>query len=173
MVELIIKDMKKNFAKVYSYTRTYMYRLFDSGVDCECSCLKAHRNNRLYNTKMEHNSLPEHFCDVNRYGVVHNVIDSKGVLNLKYNWFKMNHFMRDSSLEVFFTNGNEPDERVYANEIFKYLAYVKKYSEYDISAVRDEFIKQCEWLAENEPDCAPDTDDFGNWFDNKVKEYEK
>lgn len=165
--------MKKDLAKVYSYTRTYMYRLYDSGVDCECSCLKAHRNNRLYSTKMEYNSLPEHFCDVNRYGLVHNVIDSKGVLNLKYNWFKMNHFMRDSSLEVFFTNGNEPDERVYANEIFKYLAYVKKYSEYDISAVRDEFIKQCEWLAENEPDCAPDTDDFGNWFDNKVKEYEE
>lgn len=173
MVELILKDMKKDFAKVYSYTRAYMYRLFDSGVDCECSCLKAHRNNRLYSTKMEYNSLPEHFCDVNRYGVVHNVIDSKGVLNLKYNWFKMNHFMRDSSLEVFFTNSNEPDERVYANEIFKYLAYVKKYSEYDISAVRDEFIKQCEWLAENEPDCAPDTDDFGNWFDNKIKEYEE
>ena len=62
---------------------------------------------------------------------------------------------------------------MYANEIFKYLAYVKKYSEYDISAVRDEFIKQCEWLAENEPDCAPVTDDFGNWFDNKVKEYEE
>lgn len=165
--------MKKNFAKVYTYTRLYMYRLYDSGVDCECSCLKAHRNNRLYSTKMEYNSLPEYFCDVDRCGMVHNVIDSKGVLNLKYNWFKMNHFMRDSSLEVFFTNGNEPDERVYANEIFKYLAYVKKYSEYDISAVRDEFIKQCEWLAENEPDCAPDTDDFGNWFDNKVKEYEK
>ena len=165
--------MKKDFAKVYTYTRLYMYRLYDSGVDCECSCLKSHRNNRLYSTKMEYNSLPEHYCDVNRYGLVHNVIDSKGVLNLKYNWFKMNHFMRDSSLEVFFTNGNEPDERVYANEIFKYLAYVKKYSEYDISAVRDEFIKQCEWLAENEPDCAPDTDDFGNWFDNKVKEYEK
>ena len=165
--------MKKNFAKVYSYTRAYMYRLYDSGVDCECSCLKAHRNNRLYSTKMDCNSLPEHYCDVNRYGMVYNVIDSKGVLNLKYNWFKMNHFMRDSSLEVFFTNSNEPDERVYANEIFKYLAYVKKYSEYDISAVRDEFIKQCEWLAENEPDYAPDTDDFGNWFDNKVKEYEE
>lgn len=165
--------MKKDFAKVYSYTKTYSYRLFDSGVDCECSYLKAHRNNRLYSTKMEYNSLPEHYCDVNRYGMVYNVIDSKGVLNLKYNWFKMNHFMRDSSLEVFFTNSNEPDERVYANEIFKYLAYVKKYSEYDISAVRDEFIKQCEWLAENEPDCAPDTDDFGKWFDNKVKEYEK
>ena len=165
--------MKKDFAKIYSYTRMCEYRLFDDEIDWEYSCLKAHRNGRLYSTKMEYNSLPEHFCDVNRYGLVHNVIDSKGVLNLKYNWFKMNHFMRDSSLEVFFTNGNEPDERVYANEIFKYLAYVKKYSEYDISAVRDEFIKQCEWLAENEPDCAPDTDDFGNWFDNKVKEYEE
>ena len=98
--------MKKDFAKVYSYTRTYMYRLFDSGVDCECSCLKAHRNNRLYSTKMEYNSLPEYYCDVNRYGMVHNVIDSKGVLNLKYNWFKMNHFMRDSSLEVSFMDSN-------------------------------------------------------------------
>ena len=64
-------------------------------------------------------------------------------------------------------------EDVYIQMRYSNLAYVKKYSEYDISAVRDEFIKQCNWLAENEPDCAPDTDDFGNWFDNKVKEYEK
>jgi hypothetical protein len=163
--------MKKDFAKVYSYTRAYMYRLFDSGADCECSCLKAHRNNRLYNTKMDCNSLPEHFCDVNRYCMVYNVIDSKGVLNLKYNWFKMNHFMRDCSLDVFFTNGDEA--QVYANEIFKYLAYVKKYSEYDISAIREEFIKQCNWLAENEPDYAPNIDNFGDWFDNKLKEYEE
>ena len=53
------------------------------------------------------------------------------------------------------------------------LAYVKKYSGYDISDIRDEFIKQCNWLLENEPDFAPDTEDFGNWFDNKINEYEK
>lgn len=164
-------SLKKDFAKVYSYTRD-MYRLFDSGVDCECSCLKAHRNNRLYNTKMEHNSLPEYFCDVVRYRGYHNVIDARNISNLKYKWFKMNHFMRDSSLEFSYVDSNETD-RVYSYEIFKFLAYVKKYSGYDISGVRDEFIKQCNWLAENEPDYAPNIDNFGNWFDNKVKEYEK
>jgi hypothetical protein len=163
--------MKKDFAKVYSYTKMCGYRLFDDGIDCEYSCLKAHRNGRLYSTKMEYNSLPEHFCDVHRHGIVHNIIDSKNVLNLKYKWFKMNHFMRDSVLEISFTDTETVDERVYSSEIFKYLAYVKKYSEYDISVIREEFIKQCNWLEENEIDYAPDTDDFGNWFDNKINEY--
>ena len=81
--------------------------------------------------------------------------------------------MRDSVLEISFVDTETVDERVYSSEIFKYLAYVKKYSEYDISAIREEFIKQYNWLVENEPDCAPDTDDFGNWFDNKISEYEK
>lgn len=164
--------MGKKLAKVYSYTRVYTLNS-DGRFDCECSCLKARRNNRAYNTKMEYDSLPEHYCDVWRYGDNYDVIDSKGVLNLKYKWFKMNHFMRDNVLEVFFTDSKKSDECVYAHEIFKYLAYVKKYGGYDISAIRSEFIEQCNWLAENEPDCAPDTDDFGNWFDNKISEYEK
>ena len=166
-------DMKKDFAKVYSYTKMCGYRLFDNVMECEYSCLKAHRNGRTYNTKMDYNSLPEYFCDVHRYGIVHNVIDSRGVLKLNYKWFKMNHFMRDSVLEISFNNNENIDERVYSSEIFKYLAYVKKYSEYDISAIREEFIKQCNWLADNEFDCVPDTDDFGNWFDNKINEYEE
>jgi hypothetical protein len=98
--------------------------------------------------------------------------DTRNISNLKYKWFKMNHFMRDSSLEFFYTDSNETD-RVYSYEIFKFLAYVKKYSGYDISGVRDEFIKQCNWLAENEPNCAPNIDNFGDWFDNKLKEYEE
>ena len=106
------------------------YRLFDNILECECSCLKAHRNNRLYNTKMDCNSLPEHYCDVNRYGMVYDIIDSRGVSKLEYKWFKMNHFMRDSSLWVSFTNGDEA--QVYSNEIFKYLYYVNKYDRYDI-----------------------------------------
>ena len=163
---------KTNFAKVYSYTKMCGYRLFDNEIECEYSCLRAHRNGRTYNTKMEYNSLPDYFCDVHRYGIVHNIIDTRGVLNLKYKWFKMNHFMRDSVLEVSFTDG-EVDERVYSDEIFKYLAYVKKYGEYDISDIKDEFIKQCNWLVENEPDCAPDTDDFGDWFDKRINEYEE
>ena len=98
--------MKKDFAKVYSYTKMCGYRLFDNILECEYSCLKAHRNGRTYNTKMDYNSLPEYFCDVHRYGIVHNVIDSRGVLKLNYKWFKMNHFMRDSVLEISF-NDNE------------------------------------------------------------------
>lgn len=81
--------------------------------------------------------------------------------------------MRDSVLEISFNDNENIDERVYSSEIFKYLAYVKKYSEYDISAIREEFIKQCNWLVDNESDCVPDTDDFGNWFDNKINEYEE
>ena len=165
--------MKKDFAKVYSYSKMGNRRLFDNEIDWEISYLSAYRNGRKYSTKMAYNSLPEYFCDVHRWGIIHNVIDSRGVLNLKYKWFKMNHFMRDSVLEISFTDSNIVDERVYSDEIFKYLAYAKKYSGYDISDIRDEFIAQCNWLAENEPDCAPDTDDFGNWFNNKIDEYEK
>ena len=79
--------------------------------------------------------------------------------------------MKDSSLEITFINGEK--ENVYSYEIFKYLAYVKKYGGYDISDIREEFIKQCNWLVENEPEFAPDTKNFGNWFDNKINEYEK
>ena len=81
--------------------------------------------------------------------------------------------MRDSSLEVSFVDSNEENVRVYSYEIFKFLAYAKKYSGYDISDIRSEFINQCNWLAKNEPDIAPNTDDFGNWFDNKINEYEE
>lgn len=165
---------KKDFAKVYSYTKEHILRPDESGFDYEYSCLRAHRNNRLYETKMKHDSLPEYFCDVMRYHNSHfDVIDSRNISKLKYKWFKMNHFMRDSSLEVSFMDSNEENIRVYSYEIFKYLAYVKKYSGYDLSDIRSEFIKQCNWLVENEPDFAPETDDFGNWFDNKISEYEK
>jgi hypothetical protein len=164
--------MKKDLAKVYSYTKTYIARPNCTGFDCECSYLESQRNYRSYRTKMKHDSLPEYFCDVERYSGYHDVIDTRNISNLKYKWFKMNHFMRDSSLEFSYTDSNETD-RVYSYEIFKFLAYVKKYSEYDISGVRDEFIKQCNWLAENEPDYAPNIDNFGNWFDNKIKEYEE
>lgn len=166
--------MKKDFAKVYSYTKEYILRPYESRFDYEYSCLRAHRNNRIYKTKMKHDSLPEYFCDVMRYHNIHfDVIDSRNISKLKYKWFKMNHFMRDSSLEVSFVDSNEENIRVYSYEIFKYLAYVKKYSGYDLSDIRSEFIKQCNWLAENAPDFAPETDDFGNWFDNKISEYEK
>lgn len=166
--------MKKNFAKVYSYTKKYILRPDERGFDYEYSYLKAHRNNRMYTTKMDRNSLPEYFCDVMRYGCMYyDIIDSRGVSNLKYNWFKMNHFMKDSSLEISFNDTEEDYIRVYSYDIFKYLAYVKKYSGYDITDIRNEFIKQCNWLAENEPDFAPNTEDFGNWFDNKINEYEK
>ena len=164
--------MKKNLAKVYSYTKTYTVRPNCTGFDCECSYLECMRNYRYYRTKMKHDSLPEYFCDVERYSGYHDVIDTRNISNLKYKWFKMNHFMRDSSLEFSYTDSNETD-RVYSYEIFKFLAYVKKYSGYDISGVRDEFIKQCNWLAENEPDYVLNIGNFGDWFDNKLKEYEE
>ena len=100
--------MKKNFAKIYSYTKKYILKPDEKGYTYEYSYLNAHRNNRLYATKMEYNSLPEYFCDVMRYGhIYYDVIDTRGVSNLKYKWFKMNHFMKDSSLEVSFENCNE------------------------------------------------------------------
>ena len=164
--------MKKDFAKVYSYTKKYILRPDESGFDYEYSNLKAHRNNRTYTTKMNRHSLPEYFCDVMRYGCMYyNIIDSRDISNLKYKWFKMNHFMKDSSLKVSFINGEE--ENIYSYEIFKYLAYVKKYSGYDISDIRDEFVRQCNWLLENEPEFAPHTDSFEKWFNDKIKEYEE
>lgn len=165
--------MKENFAKVYSYYKEYILRPDESGFDYECSYLRAHRKNRLYATKMNRNSLPEYFCDVMRYGnKYYDIIDSRNILNLKYNWCKMNHFMKDSYLEVYLKDSEEDFIRVYSYEIFKYLAYAKKYSGYDVSAVRDEFIKHCEWLLKNEPSVVPDTEDFGIWFDDKIIEYE-
>ena len=166
--------MKKDFAKVYSYTKECIFRPDGSGFDYVYSCLRAHRNNRIYETKMKHDSLPEYFCDVMRYHNRHfDVVDSRNISNLNYKWFKMNHFMRDSVLEITFIGSTKTNERVYSYEIFKYLAYVKKFSDYDISYIRSEFINQCNWLVKNEPDFAPNTDDFGNWFDNKINEYEE
>ena len=64
----IYKVMEKDFAKVYSYTKTYVLNpLTISGFEYEYSYLKSHRNDRIYNTKMSYDSLPEYFCDVCRF----------------------------------------------------------------------------------------------------------
>ena len=35
--------------------------------------------------------------------------------------------------------------------------------------IKEEFVQQCEWLKENEPEFAPDTSDFGEWFEDRLK----
>lgn len=148
------------------------------------SKLKADRGPRLYNTKLDVEDLPEYYCDVQRYGGCHDVIKSTGIKDLKYSWVKENHFMKDSVLKVsytgeicekqtnsFFKDYTNVDVMVFGTSILKFLAYVKSYSNYDISHIKSEFIRHCEWLKEHEPAFAPDTDDFSKWFDNKINEY--
>lgn len=174
--------MRKELANEYCYSTN----------PNENNHLRAIRGNRSYKTKMVSKDLPEWYCDVHRHWWMHNMINCKGVVDIKYTWVKENHFMKDSVLRISYTgkiesyypeieiNGNKrksvfeeyrnEDCMVFGNDILKCLAYIKKYSEFDVSGVRKEFIKQCKWLKENEPEFAPNTDNFGKWFDEKLKE---
>lgn len=61
---------------------------------------------------------------------------------------------------------------VFGYSIFKFLAYVHKYTDYDLSIIRSEAKEQCEWLKEHEPFHAPDLEDcndYGEWFDQNIK----
>lgn len=156
--------------------------------------LKAVHERRCYSTKMKPGDLPEWYCDVHRYWWNHNMINTKGVVDLKYKWVKENHFMKDSVLRISYTGkietyrpkymigGREVESvfdeytnvgaMVFSSGIFKCLAYIRKYSNYDMSEIRREFVRQCEWLKENEPaeiHLLGDAD-FGEWFDTKVSD---
>lgn len=183
----------KKLENRYSYE--VIYEDFDDlrVIKKHNSPLKVWKNNRFYQTKMDVNDLPEHYCDVQRYGCNHDVLSAKGIKDLYYTWVRENHFMKDSMLRVSYTgeisskpmtimvNGEEKesffkdylnvDEIVFGTDILKFLAYVKKYSDFDITPIKHEFINQCEWLKEHEPAYAPDAEDFGEWFDNKINEY--
>ena len=172
----------KNFANEYFYTSDPK----------ESNNLESVRNNRHYKTKMKPTDLPEWYCDVHRYWWNRNLINTKGVVDIKYTWIRENHFMRDSVLRISYTGKIEEyypvyefggkkrksvisdyknvDSMVFSNDIFKCLAYIQKYSDFDLSEVRKEFVKQCNWLKKNEPEFAPETNNFGKWFDEKIKE---
>lgn len=183
----------KDLANEYTYKKIHSWDEDTRKCSYEYTKLKVWRNNRLYQTKKDVFDLPEHYCDVWRYGENHDVINSKGVKDLYYTWVRENHFMKDSVLRISYTGkiitkpatftdskGNvhefcfkdyeNVDVMVFGYEIFKFLAYAKKYSDFDISGVKDEFVKHCEWLKVNEPEYAPDTDDFATWFDTKISE---
>ncbi len=183
----------KKMTNVYVYTLEFSYDENTNKVNTTLKndCIYACYPKRNYKTKMKPTDLPEHYCDVQRYGACHNIINSKDVIDLKYTWVKENHFMKDSVLRISYSGKLQPyydtftyddkeitskfvsyknvDAKVYGNDILKFLGYVHKYSNYDITEIRSEFIKQCEWLRDNEPNFAPDTSDFGQWFDNKIK----
>ena len=153
--------------------------------------LSAIRGRRSYKTKILAKDVPEWYCDVHRYWWTRNLINCKGVMDLRYDWVRENHFMKDSVLRISYTgkieeyypemviNGKKRkcvfeeytnvESMVFGNEVFKCLAWIKKYSGYDMSGIRKEFVKQCKWLKENEPEFAPDTDNFGKWFDERLE----
>lgn len=179
----------KNLSNRYSYEKNYSFDESTKKITYTDTNLYSIRNGRKYKTKMMVGDLPEYYCDVQRYCCNHDVIKSKDIKSLHYKWVRENHFMKDSVLRIsysgeikefpltvnniksFFTEYSNVDEMIFGNDILKFLSYVKKYSDYDISKVKSEFVKHCEWLKENEPEFAPDSDDFGKWFDNKINDY--
>lgn len=181
----------KDFANVYSYERKYEYDENTKKITHSDGDLYAVRNNRGYKTKMNTYDLPEHYCDVQRYMDYHNVINTKDIKSLHYTWVKENHFMKDSILRVSYTGDIESkklvfhngekfiispvftdytnvDEMVFGNDILKFLSYVRKFSNYDITHIKQEFVSHCNWLKENEPCFAPECDDFEKWFDENT-----
>lgn len=173
--------MKKNLANEYCYSTN----------PNEDNHLRAIRGNHSYKTKMVSKDLPEWYCDVHRHWWTRNVINCSGVVDLRYDWVRENHFMKDSVLRISYTgeiegyypemviNGKKKkswfkeytnvDTMVFGGEIFKALAWIRKYSGCDMSGVKKEFVKQCKWLKENEPEFTPDTDNFGKWFDKRLE----
>jgi hypothetical protein len=171
----------KELAKEYTY----------SSCPSDDGCLSAIRGNRRYKTKMKPSDLPEWYCDVHRCWWDRDMIKTNDVVDLKYTWVKENHFMKDSLLRIsycgkileynpmheiggkrvksVFTEYTNVDSIVFGNDIFKCLAYIRKYSNFDLSKVKKEFVKQCNWLKVYENVLAPDTDDFGKWFDKTLE----
>lgn len=168
-------------------TNEYFY----SSNPKEDGLLTAVHEKRNYKTKMLPEDLPEWYCSTHRAWWTHCMVNTKGVVDVKYTWVKENHFMKDSMLYISYTDkiGEEHQEYtingkklrspftnytnvgsiVFGNDIFKCLAYIKKYSGTDISAIRKQFVKQCWWLKENEPEFAPDTDNYGKLFDEMTE----
>jgi len=178
---------KKHYDEIIDENGNYKYLSHNSS-------LYAVHPGREYKTKMNTGDLPEYYCDVFRGYDMYDIISSKGVVSLYYTWVKENHFMKDSVLHIsysgdlkpyhekytyggktrtsIFTSYTNEDDMIFGNEIFKFLAYVHKYSICDFSQVRREFVNQCKWLAEHEPAYAPDLENFknyGEWFDDKIK----
>lgn len=172
-------DIEKNKAVTYTsatYVKDYM---------------KAEHPKRSYKTKMLPSDLPHWYCDVKRYGSNRECINAKGITDMKYTWVKENHFMKDSVLRISYSGKLEPykeefdydgkhytsiftdyrnlDGTVFEYDIFKFIGYAKMYSNFDITDIKNEFIKQCEWLKENKPEFAPNADDFGKWFDERIE----
>lgn len=177
----------------YSFDRHYHYDEKTDTSTFNDTCLRVYKNNRYYQTKKTVKDLPECYCVVHRCCGHYDVIRTDNIKDLKYHWVKENHFMKDSILRISFTGEiiekpmmvknmegkivesmfkdyENMDSMVFGNDIFKLLGYVKKYSNYDLTTIRNQFVEQCEWLEKNEPSFAPETDDFGKWFDNKINE---
>lgn len=182
----------KKLVNVYSYELEYFIDKTSRKVTSMVKdYIKSQHKKRDYNTKMKPSDLPEHYCDVRRYCNVRNCINAQGITDLKYSWVKENHFMKDSVLRISYSGNLEPyydeyvingkkvkslfvsykneDAIIFGNDIFKFLGYAKKYSNFDVTKIKNEFINQCDWLKENEPEFAPDTDNFAEWFDEKIK----
>ena len=79
------------------------------------------------------------------------------------------HEIGGKKIKNIFTEYTNVDSIVFGRDIFKCLAYIEKYSDFNLTPIREEFIKQCNWLKKNEPEFAPEADDFGKWFDDKIK----
>lgn len=187
-------------------TNRYRYEMvYDETVDengnvsflSHNTFLYACHKNRDYLTKLKVGDLPEHYCDVWRYGSNHDFISAKGVKGLYYTWVKENHFMKDSLLYISYTDEIEPynetfmwegqeltsffksyrnaEEMIFGHDILKYLAYVEKYSNYDTTEVKKSVAEHFEWLNEHEPAYAPELGEFKNytdWLENKLKNYD-
>lgn len=158
--------------------------------------LYACHERRDYLTKKNVGDLPEYYCDVWRYAGDHDLILAKGVKGLHYKWVKENHFMKDSVLYISYTGNIEPyfetfsydgkeltscfpsyrnaDEMIWGYDILKFLAYVRKYSDYDITDIKNSVIEHFSWLNENEPAFAPELNECKNydeWFEKKMESY--
>lgn len=189
----------KKFVNVYSYeadvrlekTTDEIGNEKAKAVTCSKDYIKAVHQNRSYRTKMLPSDLPHHYCDVKRYCLNRECINANGITDMKYTWAEENHFMKDSVLRISYSGKLEPykdefdcdgkhyvsiftdyrnvDAMIFGYDIFKFIGYAKEYSNFDITDIRNEFIKQCKWLKENEPLFAPNADDFGKWFDEQIK----
>ena len=111
------------------------------------------------------------------------MINCKGVVDVVYTWVRENHFMKDSMLRISYSGKIEEYESesgfgewrnvecmVFGGEVFKALAWIRKWSGVDLGEVRKKFIEQCEWLRDNEPLFAPEAEDYGKWFDERLEE---
>ena len=119
-------------------------------------------------------------------GISYNYIRTDGVTDILYQPVLENHLFKDDSLyisyngkikiletqkhitEWYVVDTESYDERIWGRDLINFLLYAEKYSNYDISEIKEKiWNEKILWLKDNEPEFYVEREKFDSWFDKK------